>query len=73
MGNPAWGNGFHKGVGKGRVEGVLIGVAISVASAGITAGGRWLAKRRGTGSQDPATDHRPSTDSADGSTDGDVR
>jgi hypothetical protein len=57
MGNPAWGHGFHKGVGRGRVEGVLFSAAVSVAVsavAGCVAVGRKLiAKRRAQPSQPP--------------------
>lgn len=67
MGNPAWGNGFHKGIGKGRIQGVIIGVAFSAATAGVAAGRQWLTNRRAQATNPAPNPQQKPGDAAPGS------
>lgn len=53
-GNPAWGHGFHKGRGKGRIEGgAIVTAVVGVVAGGLTLGRKWVAKRRAQSSESP--------------------
>ena len=41
MGNPAWGNGYHKGFGDGARQGGIIGSVVTLTIGGVIAGGAW--------------------------------
>lgn len=41
MGNAAWGNGYHKGFGEGKIQGGVIGAAVTLAAAAAVAAAKW--------------------------------
>lgn len=57
MGNPAWGHGFHKGVGKGRIQGVVFSVVVSALAGGVAVGRKWIVERRTQPSGPPRDTH----------------
>ncbi|MBG6181871.1 hypothetical protein [Arthrobacter sp. CAN_A1] len=42
MGNPAWGNGYHKGFGDGAKQGGIVGSLITLGATALVGGGVWV-------------------------------